>query len=63
MGGGIVGNSNSIINKGIMGTNDINNNDTNTICSVKSIGHIFKKKKNSNPYIKPSLNFMIANNK
>ena len=63
IGGGIVGNSNSIINKGIMGTNDINNNDINTICSIKSIGHIFKKKKNSNPYIKPSLNFMIANNK
>ena len=61
--GGILGNSNSIITKTPGGALEINNNDTNTICSVKSIGHIFKTKKKSLPYNKPSLNFLISNNK
>ena len=43
---GNFGNSNSILNKGPSGTEELNNNNTNTICSVKSIGHIFKTKKN-----------------
>ena len=61
--GGILGNSNSIINRlGIL-PNEVNNNDTNTICSVKSIGHIVKMKKKSKPYNKPSLNVLITNNK
>jgi hypothetical protein len=61
--GGILGNSNSIINRlGIL-PNETNNNDTNTICSVKSIGHIVKMKKKSKPYNKPSLNVLITNNK
>ena len=62
IGGGILGKSNSIINKGSSDGVETNNN-TNTICSVKSIGHIFKTKKKSNPYNKPSLNFLINNNK
>ena len=61
--GGILGNSNSIINRlGIL-PNETNNNDTNTICSVKSIGHIVKMKKKSKPYNKPSLNVLMTNNK
>jgi hypothetical protein len=60
----IFGNSNSIINKAGGGENEIfTNNDTNTICSVKSIGHIFKTKKKSKPFNKPSLHFLITNNK
>ena len=59
--GGILGKSNSIINKGSSDGGEANNNNTNTICSVKSIGHIFKTKKQSNPYNKPSLNFLINN--
>ena len=57
---GILGKSNSIINKGSSDGVETNNN-TNTICSVKSIGHIFKTKKKSNPYNKPCLNFLINN--
>ena len=60
---GNFGNSNSILNKGPSGTEELNNNNTNTICSVKSIGHIFKTKKKSKPYNKPSLNFLINNKK
>ena len=63
LGVGIIGNSNIIVNKVNNGVNEMNNNDINTICSVKSIGHIFKMKKNSNPYNKPSLNIIINNNK
>jgi hypothetical protein len=63
LGVGIIGNSNSIVNKANNVVNEINKNDINTICSVKSIGHIFKMKKNSNPYNKPSLNIIINNNK
>ena len=61
LGGGILGNSNSIINKIGVCQNEVNNNDNNTISSVKSIRHIFKIKKNSNPYNKPSYNFIITN--
>ena len=63
--GGFLGNSNSIITKVSGGVGEIinNNTDTNTICSVKSIGHIFKTRKKSNAYNKPSLNFYVSNNK
>ena len=63
--GDILGHSNSIINKVGVCENELynNNNDTNTICSVKSIGHIFKTKKKAKPYNKPSLQFLITNNK
>ena len=60
--GGVSGNSNSIITKA-PGIVDNNNTDTNTICSVKSNGHIFRTKKKSNPYNKLSLNFLFTNNK